>query len=469
MRRIKVIATVGPACRDRSTLHKLIDAGVDVFRLNFSHASHEDYARDIAAIREIADASGRTIGVLADLQGPKIRVGKFKDGRIFLHRGQKFTLSSGVMTGDENGVSVSYANLPQSITPGATIYLSDGMLSLKVDSVDGVDVKCTVTQGGELSDHKGVNVPGLPIDLPALTEKDIVDLNFAIDQGVDWLALSFVRSPNDLYDIKERIGDEPVKVIAKIEKTEALDSLAEIIAAADGIMIARGDLGIETPLEEVPLIQRRITRAARISAKPVIIATQMLDSMTRQPRPTRAEATDVAHAVYDGADALMLSNETAIGSFPVEAVEMAVRIATAVERDSSEDRPASNVLEFDIAETTHAISRGACQVADELRAKAIITSTRSGETSRQVAKHRPRTPLIAVSSDMTVVRQLTLTWGVLPIRADAGADVDEMIDLAVGAAKDAGVVESGDSIVITAGVLIDVAGTTNMIKVHEVE
>lgn len=465
MRQTKIIATIGPASRGREILSRLIHAGIDVARLNFSHGTHEQYLDDINAIRELADNAGRHVAILADLQGPKIRLGDIQASGVLLHRGDKFILTTEEVLGTKERSHVNYPNLPRQVFAGTVIYLADGLIGLQVLDVDGEEIICEVMQGGEISSHKGVNIPGMDINEPSLTVKDRIDLEFAISAGVDWIALSFVRSPEDIDDIKAMLSDTGIPVMAKIEKREAVDSITEIIEKADGIMVARGDLGIEIPLEEVPIIQRKVVCMARRAGKPVVIATQMLESMTWQSRPTRAEAADVAHAIFDGADAVMLSNETAVGAFPVEAVETAEKIAIASEKEPD----FAELHEEDIPkDITHAISRGAYEVAGTVSAKVIITPTQSGKTPREVAKYRPKMPVIAVCPDKAVLRRLAPIWGVVPLSAPSSETVDGLLDNSVNAAKDAGIVRRGDIAVITGGVLVNVSGTTNMIKVHEI-
>lgn len=465
MRQTKIIATIGPASRGREILSRLIHAGIDVARLNFSHGTHEQYLDDINAIRELADNAGRHVAILADLQGPKIRLGDIQASGVLLHRGDKFILTTEEVLGTKERSHVNYPNLPRQVCAGTVIYLADGLIGLQVLDVDGEEIICEVMQGGEISSHKGVNIPGMDINEPSLTVKDRIDLEFAISAGVDWIALSFVRSPEDIDDIKAMLSDTGIPVMAKIEKREAVDSITEIIEKADGIMVARGDLGIEIPLEEVPIIQRKVVCMARRAGKPVVIATQMLESMTWQSRPTRAEAADVAHAIFDGADAVMLSNETAVGAFPVEAVETAEKIAIASEKEPD----FAELHEEDIPkDITHAISRGAYEVAGTVSAKVIITPTQSGKTPREVAKYRPKMPVIAVCPDKAVLRRLAPIWGVVPLSAPSSETVDGLLDNSVNAAKDAGIVRRGDIAVITGGVLVNVSGTTNMIKVHEI-
>lgn len=448
-------------------LHRLVAAGMDAARLNFSHGSHEEYGRAIAGVRAASSSLGHSLAVIADLQGPKIRVGKLPDGGISLSRGQLFKLTAGRVRDFKEFIPISYRGLHRVVSRGDRILMDDGNISLKVvDAGPESSVTCKVTAGGRLLSRKGINLPGKSIPVPSLTAKDKNDLQFALQAGVDYVALSFVRSGNDIEKLRRLIKKQsprPVKIIAKIEKHEAIRDISSIIDATDAIMIARGDLGVEIAPERVPYWQKEIIRRATAQAKTVITATQMLESMIGNPVPTRAEASDVANAVYDGTDCIMLSGETAVGRYPVAAVKTMHRIARTVETslkrraDSKETTPGT---------VTRAISAAACQLADTLRVRAIVTPTSTGTTALEVSKHRPRTPVLALSSNADVVNQLALVWGIRPTLVKPATDTDDMFAKAIAAAEKIGAVRAGEKIVITAGVMVNVPGTTNLIKVH---
>lgn len=466
IRRTKIVATLGPATEGEQQIKALVEAGVDAVRLNFSHGSHSDYSRMIATIRAAASEAGRAIAIIADLQGPKIRVGDMPVAGVELVRGQEVTLTTQRATGTRNLIPVNYVDLPAVVEKGSRILLDDGRIALKVLEVDGGDVVCRVTAGGNLISRKGVNLPGIKITAPSLTAKDQQDLEFSLQAGVDYVALSFVRTADDIAELRGLISshtERPVKVIAKIEKHEAIRNITSIINAADAVMIARGDLGVEIAAERVPYWQKEIIRRAVAQAKTVITATEMLESMISRPIPTRAEASDVANAVYDGTDAVMLSGETAVGKYPAKAVGTMNRIARTVEstirhRGNTHLRSAKSVAD--------AISAATCELAQSLDVSAIVTPTSSGRTALEVAKHRPAAPVLAVSSSRDVVNQLALVWGVQPHLVPPARDTDDMFAKAIESAGESGLADEGDVIVITAGVMVNVPGTTNLIKVH---
>lgn len=470
IRRTKIVATLGPSTGGEHQIRELVQAGIDGARVNFSHGDHGQHSRIIAAIRGVSAEMGRPISVIADLQGPKTRVGEMPPGGVRLIRGREVILTPQRIVGTEEVIPVSYDGLAAMVGEGSRILLDDGRISLKVlSTAPGGDVVCRVTAGGLLKSRKGLNVPGASLAGPALTSKDRQDLAFALQAGVDFVALSFVRSADDIEELRGLIGgqtERPVKIIAKIEKQEAVREIGAIVAAADAVMIARGDLGVEIAPERVPYWQKEIIRRCVIQGKPVITATEMLESMIERPIPTRAEASDVANAVYDGTDALMLSGETAVGKYPVKAVTTMHRIARTVEyslqRKSARRMPAANTV-------TGAISAAACELADSLDAGALVTPTSSGTTALQVSKHRPRAPVLAVSSSKDVVNQLALSWGVKPFFVPPARDTDDMFERSITAAADSGLAKKGDLIVITAGVRVNVPGTTNLIKVHRME
>lgn len=466
MRKTKIVCTIGPASDSVATLERLVDAGMNVARLNFSHGTHDSHKQAIERIRSVADRKGIAIAILQDLSGPKIRIGEIADEPIVLQDGQTFTLTSEHdVTGPER-VTVGYEMLPQEVKQGDPILLADGAIELVVARIKGADIICKVVDGGELSSHKGVSVRGRTLSLASMTEKDEQDLKFGLEQEIDYIAMSFVRRAADVETLKQLMQTlgQTVPVIAKIEKHEALANIDEIIEAADGIMVARGDLAVETPLETVPLAQKAIIRKCNRICKPVITATQMLKSMVDNPRPTRAEANDVANAVLDGTDAVMLSEETTIGKYPVDAVETMVKIIAAIE--GSEEAEALRFRHEPGKPTSiaRAVSHAACQMARDIEARAILTPTRSGSTARMVSSYRPRRAIIALSPTPQVVRQLNLIWGVQPLLSSTFQNSEDMIQQSKDKALQEGLVSKGDSVVVTAGVPKGTPGTTNLIK-----
>ena len=467
-RQTKIVCTIGPATESPEMLQKLIKAGMDVARLNFSHGNHEQKALIIKHIREISARLNVPVAILQDLSGPKIRTGDMiRESGVLLESGSDFTIVGEKILGDESRVFATYfQNLSERLKPGDQIFLADGSIQLKVKYADALQIKCEVLNGDELRPRQGINVSGVSLGIPAVTSKDMADLEFGMDQGVDFVALSFVQKAADLIPVKDAIKSKglDIPVIAKIEKHEALANIDEIIDLADGIMVARGDLGIEIPLEQVPIMQKMIIQKAGIKGKPVITATQMLESMIENARPTRAEVTDVANAIYDGTDAIMLSGETAIGKYPLQAVNMMNKIAL-----STEDvLPYEEILRQRREAMSHtiadAISHAACYTAMDINAKAIICCTQSGYTARMVAKYRPRPLIIAITPLETTYRRLALSWSVLPLKTDQMTDTDDMMKKAIIAAKEAGLVNEGENIVITAGSPVGVPGKTNVIK-----
>ena len=468
MRKTKIVCTIGPASEELSVLKRLMEAGMNVARLNFSHGSHEEHALRIERIRRAAAETGKTVAILLDTKGPEIRTGDLREGEVELKEGETFILTAEPVEGDASRVSVSYAGLPEDVHPGSTILIDDGLIKLTVVEVRGKEIVCRVVNSGLLKNRKGVNVPGVRIQLPGITSKDAEDILFGLERGIDFIAASFVRKKEDVLEIRKLLEDRgaDIPIIAKIENQEGLDNLDSILEVADGLMVARGDLGVEIPAEEVPLVQKRMIRKCNLLGKPVITATQMLDSMQRNPRPTRAEASDVANAILDGTDAIMLSGETAAGKYPVEAVETMARIASRAEsalryRDLFRQR--SRELEVSI---TDSISQAVVHTAEALNCAAIITSTESGHTARMVSKYRPRAPIVAVTPHEEVMRKLTLVWGVHPVKGREVNSTDEMLQSAIDSSLAANTVRHGDLVVITAGVPVGQPGTTNLIKVH---
>jgi pyruvate kinase len=469
IRRTKIVATIGPATSSPEVLRDLIEAGATTLRLNFSHGTHEDHQRNIRLIRQISFELNQPVGILQDLQGPKIRLGKFENGSISLQKGDPFILTSQLLPGTQQISSVTYEPLADEVPEGATILLDDGRVEMVVDKVDKTkkELHCRVVVGGVLSNNKGVNFPGVYLSIKALTDKDRTDLMFGLDQGVDWVALSFVRNPQDILEIKELISSagKNVPVIAKIEKHEAIEQMEAVLSICDGVMVARGDLGVELPAEEVPLLQKQLIATANRLGIPVITATQMLDSMVHSPRPTRAEISDVANAILDGTDAVMLSNETAVGKYPIQAVETMARIATRIEQDQPLNKNAESAPGRSIP---NAISQAVGRIAEQLRAAAIMTLTKTGATARNVSKFRPHTPILAITPHVDVARQLQLVWGVKPLLVLDLPSTGQTFQAALNVAQEKQLLSEGDLVVMTAGTLQGVAGSTDLIKVEVV-
>ncbi len=470
MLRTKIVCTLGPASDDEATIRAFVEAGMTVARINFSHGSYGDHARRIECVRRVAAELDRPVAILADLQGPKLRVGALPPEGIPLREGRTLSLADRPSSDDPTVIPVPHPEVLRDVRPGERILLDDGLLELQVVGREGAQVRVRVVTGGVLLSRKGLSLPHTGLKMPSVTDKDQADAAFALEQQVDYLALSFVRCADDVRHLRawlaQRGADTPI--IAKIEKPEALDCIEEILDASDGLMVARGDLGVEAPAEEVPIAQKRIIRACNAVGKPVITATQMLDSMIRNPRPTRAEASDVANAILDGSDAVMLSGETAVGRYGVEAVRTMARIAAVTERSLPYADWLHRAFLSGSWSVTTAIGQVACEVAAELGARAILASTVSGHTARQVASHRPAIPILAPTPRPATCRQLALVWGVEPLLVDEFANTEAMIGTAVEAARARGLVQDGDLVVITAGVPLGGAGLTNMLKVHRV-
>jgi pyruvate kinase len=470
LRKTKIVCTIGPASESSQTLEALIRAGMNVARLNFSHGTYEEHFRKIKTIRDIADRLDKTIAILQDLGGTKIRIGKVKEGGVELRRGEKFLLTNREIMGDERGVSVNYFSLPKDVKSGDTILLSDGTIELKVLETNGQDIQCRVVVGGLLTSHKGINVPTGTIRAPTFTEKDHEDLLFGIQNGVDVIGLSYVKEASDIEKVKAILEKESAHppVIAKIERREALENIDGILSVSDGIMVARGDLGVETPLEKIPNVQKMLIRKANALGKPVITATQMLRSMVDHIQPTRAEVTDVVNAIYDGTDSIMLSEETASGRFPIESVQMMAKIALAAEEEFPYDQFIRREVHGGI-DLPQAISHAASFLAEQVKAKTIVTPTESGSTARWVSRLRPRQPILALSRHLSTIRRLNLCWGVYPVLVSDWKDTDDMFERSKRMPKELGMASKGDRIVIIAGVPISIPGTTNLIKVEVVE
>ena len=467
MRRTKIVCTIGPASEDEQTLQQLLDAGMNVARLNMSHGDYQEHGARIERLRRLREEKNLPVGIMLDTKGPEIRLGKFQGGKVELNAGQSFTLTTRELLGDATRASISYAGLPGDVAPGQHILLDDGLIDLKVARIEGEQIVCQVENGGSIGDRKGVNVPGAQIGLPAITQKDIDDILFGVDQGVDFIAASFVRKASDVLEIRQILEahrGEHIHIIAKIESQEGVDNLEDILTVSDGIMVARGDLGVEIPIAEVPLVQKRIIAMCNQASKPVITATQMLDSMIRNPRPTRAEANDVANAILDGTDAIMLSGETASGRYPLQALRIMATIAERTEqaqlptRRTEQDRPMTSV--------TEAVSHACVAMAEELKASAIITATHMGSTARQISRYRPPCQIVATTDQPHTYYRMSLVWGVRSLMAPSTGNTDEMINTSVGLVERAGFLKSGDVALITAGVPVGTSGTTNLIKVH---
>jgi pyruvate kinase len=470
LRRTKIVATIGPATSSPEMLKAIIEAGATTLRLNFSHGTHADHQRSIRLIRQTAFELNRPVAILQDLQGPKIRLGKFDNGFIMLSKGDRFTLTNRPVVGNEEISCVTYDYLAEEVPIGSKILLDDGRVEMVVEEInrDKGDLHCRVTVAGKLSNNKGVNFPGVYLSIKAMTDKDREDLMFGLDQGVDWVALSFVRNPQDIIEIKELISStgKNVPVVAKIEKHEAIEQMEEVLSLCDGVMVARGDLGVELPAEDVPVLQKRLIATANRLGIPIITATQMLDSMVSNPRPTRAEVSDVANAILDGTDAVMLSNETAVGNYPVEAVATMARIAERIEQEQI--NTSSRLGTDDKRSIPNAISQAVGQIAENLGASAIMTLTQTGATARNVSKYRPKTPILAITPHVNVARQLQMVWGVRPLLVLDLPSTGQTFQAAINVAQEKRLLSEGDLVVMTAGTLQGVSGSTDLIKVEVV-
>ncbi len=466
MRRTKIVCTLGPATATEDRIRELVESGMDVARLNFSHGEHADHAENYKKVRAASDQLGRAVGILADLQGPKIRLGRFTEGRTEWATGEQVRITVDDVEGTHDRVSTTYAQLADDAKAGDRLLVDDGKVGLTVEAVDGSDVVCRVTEGGPVSNNKGLSLPGMDVSVPALSEKDIEDLEFALKLGVDFIALSFVRSPSDIelvHDVMDRVGRR-VPVIGKLEKPEAVDNLEAIVLAFDAIMVARGDLGVELPLEQVPIVQKRAIQMARENAKPVIVATQMLESMIENSRPTRAEASDVANAVLDGADAVMLSGETSVGKYPIETVRTMARIVHAVETESPRVPPLTHVPRT----KRGVISYAARDIGERLNAKALVAFTQSGDTVRRLARLHTPLPLLAFTPLPEVRSQLALTWGTETFIVPMVDSTDRMIHQVDQALLSMDRYRKGDLVVIVAGSPPGTVGSTNLIHVHRI-
>jgi len=472
MRKTKIVGTLGPASDSKEMLAKLVDAGLDVARLNLSHGDYKDHGKKIELIREVEDDTGKTIGIMMDTRGPEIRLGVLKEGNVLLKSGEEITLTTDEVEGDSSCVSISYKGITNDVEIGSVILVDDGLLEFKVIEINEKTIKCRVVNGGMLGSRKGVNIPGASLNLPALTDTDKEYIRFGIKMEINFIAASFVRKARDVLAIRaflDNQGARGIYIIAKIENQEGVDNIDEILEVADSIMIARGDLGVEIPPEQVPVIQKMLIRKCNEAGKPVITATQMLDSMIRNPRPTRAEASDVANAIFDGTDAIMLSGESAIGKYPIEAVKTMDNIAREIEESAFYQEVIYKTALKNKAKSstiTEAMSFSTCKIARDIEAKCIISATSNGLTARMVSKFRPNTQIIAVTNDKFVKHFLTICWGVYPLQlAVESTGTDELIENAISTASSYGMVKCGDLVTITAPAPLAVSDTTNLIEV----
>ena len=471
MKKTKIVATIGPTSESEEMLEKLFQAGVNVCRLNFSHGDHNEHQKRIDTIKRVRERMNLPIAIMLDTKGPEIRLKNFKEGVVEIKQGQDFTLTTRDILGDETIVGISYEGLPRDLEVGGRVLIDDGLVEFKVKRLKDTEILMEALNDGVLKNHKGVNVPNVSIRLPSLTERDIEDIIFGIQNDVDFIAPSFIRKASDVNNIRRILEDNKgikIDIISKIENQEGVDNIDEIINVSDGIMVARGDLGVEVPTEKIPLIQKELIRKCNLAGKAVITATQMLDSMMRNPRPTRAEVTDIANAIIDGSSAIMLSGETAAGKYPVEAVQMMYSIAINTENSLDYKEMLKLRSMRNEITTTNAISKATVNTASDLGAKAIITATSSGYTSKAISKFRPKAPIIAATTSEKVMRKMALEWGVYPVLAPLSKSTDEVIDLSVKATIEAGYAGEGDLVVITAGIPVGLSGTTNLIKVHTI-
>src|ERR687897_1146914 len=470
-RRTKIVATLGPGTSKEETIGNLVHVGADVTRLNFSHGEHETHLKNAQLVREAAEKSGRNVAVMQDIQGPKIRVGEVV-GETELVEGNRVTVAPGDFLGDASRLSTPYKQVVQDVEPGHRILLDDGLLEIRVEEVEDSEIECVVVTGGPISSHKGMNFPDSSLSISGLTPKDLEDLRFGVEElRPDWIAASFVRSGDEVEEIKERIsefGGSGIPLISKVEKHEAINDIENILQASDGIMVARGDLAVELSAERVPIEQKRIVARCRRLGKPVIVATQMLDSMIRNPRPTRAEVSDVANAIFDRTDAVMLSGETAVGRYPLQSVKEMDRICRAAEEAINYGRDILASTEWGRGDRYDALTHAACELAEDLDLEAIITSSQSGLSCLRVARFRPPNKILAISPEETTVRMLAMVWGVDAVHGEQRGGIEERYDEAVRAARAAGLVKEGDEVILTGGSMSTMPGSTNMLKLHKI-
>ena len=470
MRKTKIICTIGPSSESEEKLRELMLAGMNVARFNFSHGTHEEHKKKFDRVIKVSNELGLPVATLLDTKGPEIRLKDIEGGKTELVSGQKFILTTEEILGTNEKVSISYKNLVNDISVGTTILIDDGLIEMVVDAIEDTDILCTVINGGPISNHKGVNVPGAELSMPYISDVDRSDIMFGCDMGFDFIAASFVRCREDILEVRKILDEHGshMKIIAKIESMQGIRNLEDILTVSDGIMVARGDLGVEIPMEEVPVVQKQMIKMAEAQGKHVITATKMLESMIKNPRPTRAETTDIANAIYDGTTAIMLSGETAAGAYPVEAVRTMARIAERSEQDIDYNGRMKRREHIDNFDVTTAISHATCTTAMDLKAAAIITVTISGFTAGMISRYKPSCPIIACSVSPRICRQLSLSWGVTPIWIARENTTDDLFDVAVHAAEEAGYIKKGDKVVLTAGMPLGVSGKTNMLRVVEV-
>ena len=469
MRKTKIICTIGPASESEENLRKLMKAGMNVARFNFSHGSHEEHKAKFARVLKVSGELGVSVATLLDTKGPEIRLRDFAAGKVELKAGQDFILTTEEILGDETKASITYKNLKEDVKEGSRILIDDGKIEMEVKKIEGEEIICKILNGGMVSNHKGINVPGVELTMPYISDVDRADIMFGVQMGFDFIAASFVRNKEDVLAIREILDENksPIKIISKIESLQGIQNLEEILAVSDGIMVARGDMGVELPMEEVPIIQKKMIKMAVAAGKHVITATQMLESMIHNPRPTRAEANDVANAIYDGTTAIMLSGESAAGKYPVEAVETMARIAERTENAIDYDSRMLRSTPRNLDDVTTAISYATCTTSMRLSAQAIITVTMSGFTAGMVSRYKPKCQIVACSVNPRVCRQMALMWGVTPILMSKEETTKELFDEAIYLVKKHGLVENGDTVVLTAGMPLGVSGKTNMIQVME--
>lgn len=472
MRKTKIVCTLGPATDQEEVLEAMVLEGMNVARLNFSHGTYEGHAKNIQRVRELSEKHKTPVAVLLDTKGPEIRTGELKEGKIFLESGKTFTLFAEPRKGDTEGVSISFPELYQDVSVGNEILLDDGLISLEVMAIQDKNIVCRIKNDGWLSEHKGINVPDIHLNMPYMSEKDKQDILFGIEKKVDFIAASFVRTSDDIKELRQFLnenGGQSIHIMSKIENMEGIRNIDAIIEVSDSVMVARGDMGVELPPEEVPAIQKMIIHKVCTAGKQVVTATQMLDSMMKNPRPTRAEVADVANAVYDGTSAIMLSGETAAGKYPLESLRMMVRIAERTEADIDYKHRFEHNVNKPSNDITAAISHATCTTSYDLNAKAIVTVTKSGKSARMISRYRPDCMIISGTTEERVYCQLSMSWGVIPILVEEKKDIFELFSHAIAVAKEKELVESGDLVVLTSGVPLGVSGTTNMLKVQVVD
>lgn len=470
MRKTKIVCTLGPSTDSPEIIKDLMVSGMNVARLNFSHGDYESHKQRFDMVKNCREELNLPVATMLDTKGPEIRVQEFETGKIELKKGDVFTLTTNDIMGTPEMVSITYKELPKDVEIGTTILIDDGLIAMSVEHVTSTDIVCRVINGGAVSNRKSINVPSVKLSMPYLSPKDIEDIKFGVKTGFDFIAASFTRSASDILDVKEILAAEKgqhVRIIAKIENAEGVENIDEILNVADGIMVARGDLGVEIPIEDIPSIQKLLIKKTFLSGKSIITATQMLDSMMKNPRPTRAEVTDVANAIYDGTSAIMLSGETAAGLYPVEAVQTMSRIAVRTEESINYKGKFTKRSHLDdVADVTNAISHATCTTAYDLKAKAVITVTKSGQTARMISKYRPSVPVVGCTPDEFVYRQLNLGWGIIPLMVKSMTDSEKLLEHAVKTTQDANIIDNGDLVIITAGLPLGVSGTTNLLRVH---